>query len=111
MSSGIEEFQFTSQAGLVYTADYQTHLVIERLLDIYFRANSNLLEAVYLTEMASNEMHYSIVLKNDTDENRATIFSILDDPQILSLESEYPIYFQFYPQRLKDRIAGRPVVF
>lgn len=81
------------------------------ILKIYFRAYSDLLESVHLTDASSSDLEFSIVLKDDTSENRATVFTILDDPTLIAHDSWQPVFFQFYPQRLKDQIIGTPIAF
>ena len=81
------------------------------MLRAYFRAYKGIISAVYRSEADDNSLHYAIVLKEDTDENRTKLFSVLDSYEIKALSDQIGVYFQFYPEHLKDRIRNaEPIV-
>jgi len=51
-----------------------------------------------------NDLHYSIVLKNDNIENRNKIFDFFDKFDLLDISNKYPVYFQFVPVELIEKI-------
>lgn len=106
----MQHLQSASVFGLSDAFTQQARQVVNEYVTIFFKANRALLEAVYLAKTDNRDLHYSIVLREDTDENRDKIFSILDEPEIERFSSKYPIYFQFYPQALKNRIQSVEVV-
>ena len=70
----------------------------------FFINNKSLIEKVLISYNTLNNLHYSIVLKDDNIDNRNAIFEFLNKYDLLDVSNEYPVYFQFVPIELAHRI-------
>lgn len=84
--------------------DQQVKGIINSLVKNFFERNKDLIEFVLISNTSLNHIHYSIVLKDDNIDNRNQIFSFLDKFDLLDIATKYPIYFQFVPVELVDKI-------
>jgi len=98
----LPEVRFLGSEVQVYNE--RVRETIHRYISGLFLAHRDLLEAVYLTDSADSQLLYSIVLKEDTFENRSTLFGILEEMDIDSVYPGYSVHFQFYPQGLKEKV-------
>ncbi len=74
------------------------------MVKTYFKENNSIISSVYRSKTALNDLHYSIVLKEDNMENRNKIFQFFDNFDLLDISTKYPIYFQFVPVELTGKI-------
>lgn len=84
--------------------DEQVKTIINTIAKGFFKENQSLISSVYRSNTSLNELHYSIVLKDDNIENRNKIFEFLDKLDLLDISTKYPIYFQFVPAELVSKI-------
>lgn len=78
--------------------------IIDRIVQEYLRSKSSHIETAFRTKTSTNGLHYCIVLKNDTMENRAEIFDFYDQYDLLDISARYPVDFQFVPAHLIGKI-------
>jgi len=65
--------------------------------------HKNLIQEVLKTK-SDSDLHYCIVLREDTFENRNKVFSILDIYDGIEFSSLFPVEFQFIPADLVSKI-------
>jgi hypothetical protein len=107
LTKKIEDFVKNPLKGIIEsssTIDIQVKSLISRLVEQFFISKNDILRNVFLTKNPTNDLHYSIVLKNDTIENRASIFLFFELYNQLDMYYRYPIFFQFVPEGLLDKI-------
>lgn len=90
--------------------DGQITHIIEVFVKAFFRAHKELLSEVHRSKTSMNQLHYSIFLKNDTTENRSKIFDFLDIYDLMDFSTKYPVYFQFMPIELRDKIKSSEII-
>lgn len=78
--------------------------LVSKLVENFFKRKSQLLWSVHLTKNANNSLYYAIVLKDDTMDNRTSIFEFFEWYNKHKLDTFYPVYFQFVPLKLIDKI-------
>lgn len=52
-----------------------------------------------------NDLHYSIVLKDDNINIRTDFFSFLEKFDLMNISQKHPVYFQFIPEKLINKIS------
>jgi hypothetical protein len=77
---------------------------IKGMVRTFFVNNKSLIAKVLISYNTLNNLHYSIVLKDDNIENRNTIFEFLNKYDLLDVSNKYPVYFQFIPIDLAYKI-------
>lgn len=87
--------------------DDQVKFVVDRIVKGFLQNNQQIISTAYKSATPQNDLHYSIVLKNDTIENRNTVFEFFDKFDQLDISQKMPVYFQFTPQRLADKIISK----
>lgn len=80
---------------------------LDILVKNFLEKKSAIIDTAFRTASKSNDLHYSIILKRDTLENRKSIFSFLNDYEISELSSKFPIYFQFVPKKMKKEMEKK----
>jgi len=84
--------------------DKQVKHIVDIFVQSFFRHNKSLLSSAYRSKTSLNDLHYSIVLKEDNIDNRNKIFDFFDRYDLLEISSKYPVYFQFVPVELVGKI-------
>ena len=84
--------------------DNQIKEIVDRIVKAFLKHNSEIIQGAYRTKTSLNDLHYSIVLKKDDIGNRNKIFDFFDKFDLLDISSKYPVYFQFVPIELIDKI-------
>ncbi len=84
--------------------DSQIREIIDRMVKGFLKHNSEIIKIAYRTKTNLNDLHYSIVLKQDDIDNRNKIFDFFDKFDLLDIATKYPVYFQFVPNELIDKI-------
>ena len=84
--------------------DDQIKEIVDRIVKAFLKHNSQVIQGAYRTKTSLNDLHYSIVLKNDNIENRNKIFDFFDKFDLLDISNKYPVYFQFVPVELIEKI-------
>jgi hypothetical protein len=84
--------------------DKQVKHIVDIFVQSFFRRNKALLSSAYRSKTSLNDLHYSIVLKEDSIDNRNKLFDFFDRYDLLEISSKYPVYFQFVPVELVGKI-------
>jgi len=84
--------------------DHQIKEIVDRIVKAFLKHNSSIIQSAYKTKTSLNDLHYSIVLNSDDIENRNKIFDFFDKFDLLDISTKYPVYFQFVPAELIDKI-------
>jgi hypothetical protein len=84
--------------------DKQVKHIVDIFVQSFFRRNKALLSSAYRSKTSLNDLHYSIVLKEDNIDNRNKLFDFFDRYDLLEISSKYPVYFQFVPVELVGKI-------
>lgn len=82
--------------------DFNT--AIKDLAKAFFMHNKSIIEKVFFSSLSVNNLHYSIVLKDDNIDSRNSIFEFLNSYDLLVVADKYPIYFQIIPAELAHKI-------
>ena len=85
---------------------YQIKFIIDKTVKAFFVQKKELISKVVINSTVLNNLHYSIVLKEDNMENRLAVFDFLSFYDALEISSNYPISFQFVPVALIGKIKG-----
>ena len=84
--------------------DGQVKQIVDIFVKSFFRKNKETVSATYRSKTSLNDLHYSIVLKEDNIENRNKIFDFFDKYDLLEIANRYPVYFQFIPAELVNKL-------
>ena len=90
--------------------DQQVKQLVERYVKNYLQTKAAVIHSVYQTKTNLNDLHYSIVLKEDSTENREQIFGFLDEYDLFNFSHRYPVYFQFVSIDLIDKIHVKEAI-
>lgn len=82
----------------------QTNYLLDKLVRSYFSENHSLIEKAFKTRKNPNDLHYSIVLREDNIKNRAIFFDFLNSIDLTNTSHKHPIHFQFIPSKLVEKI-------
>lgn len=91
-------FEFSSKI------DLQVNAIIDKVIKSFFKKNAKIIDSAFKTKESLNDLHYSIVLKEDNIDNRTKLFSFLDNFDLMDISQKHPVYFQFIPKKLIDKI-------
>ncbi len=78
--------------------------IIDVIVKNFFIRNNSVVESVYRTKTPNQDLHYCIVLKNDTPENRTKVFGFFNAYDSTEVSEKFPVYFQFVPSKLIQKI-------
>lgn len=86
--------------------------MITELLKKFFVFHKDKVQKAIIIDNGNNnhELHFGIILKNDNEENRGAVYSILTDYKSTSLWEDFPIYFQILPKGIAERINQKEVI-
>jgi hypothetical protein len=84
--------------------DQQVKSLVDMYVKSFLRKNKSLLHAAYRSKTNLNELHYSIVLKDDNLASRNQVFAFLDKYDLIEISAKYPVYFQFVPFELSEKV-------
>ena len=84
--------------------DNQIKEIIDRIVKAFLKQNTEVVQQVYRTKTAMNDLHYSIVLKTDDVDSRSKLFGFFDQYDLMDISSKYPVYFQFVPTNLIEKV-------
>lgn len=76
-----------------------------------FLIKNKIIAQVYRSENSTHELHYCIVLKKDTLENRSKVNKFFSAYYDFKFSQKYPIYFQFVPEALIEKLKVREKLF
>ncbi|MCZ2140037.1 MAG: hypothetical protein LC096_01465 [Bacteroidia bacterium] len=94
----------TSIFKMTSNIDDQVKDIVDRIVKSFLRHNSEIIQNAYRNKTSMNDLHYSIVLKTDDINNRNKIFDFFDKFDLLEISRKYPVYFQFVPVELADKM-------
>jgi hypothetical protein len=95
---------FNALLGISNDFDIQIKAFIDKKVKNFLKSSSEIIECAYRTKTSLDDLHYSIVLKNDDIANRDRIFEFLDKYDLWDYSQKYPVYFQFVPSNLINKI-------
>jgi hypothetical protein len=81
-------------------------LIVKR----FFENNRNKIEKAFRTDTTNNDLHFSIVLKEDNHEDRELLFAFLRDYRHTNLGKAFPVHFQFVPKHVADKVMAREIL-
>jgi hypothetical protein len=85
------------------TINLQVIEIFKKAISHGIATHKDIVEAAYFQKRLGREMRFFIVLKEDTEENRATLFSILSSYDETALQDLNPAYFHFIrPDMLEE---------
>lgn len=84
--------------------DHEVKYIVDKFVKGFIRSNKRIVTSAYRSKTSMNDLHYSIVLQDDTVSNRNKLFSFFDHYDLLEISSKYPVYFQFVPSELIEKI-------
>lgn len=83
--------------------------IINSAVKLFLSENKNIIHYACLTD-AKPSLHYSILLKEDTPENRKQIFSFFEHYDLQDFSQQFPVYFQFLTPDIKADIPATEVI-
>lgn len=86
--------------------DNQAKELIDRLAKSFFNFNNEIIRYAYRTRTFFNDLHYSVVLKEDNIVNREKMFEFFEKYDLLEIADRFPVYFQFVPLELMSKIPS-----
>lgn len=98
------EDPLTSIFNMTSNIDDQVKDIVDRIVKSFLKHNAEIIQNAYRTKTSMNDLHYSIVLKTDDINNRNRIFDFFDKFDSLEISRKYPVYFQFVPLELADKM-------
>lgn len=93
-----EIFQYSNRI------DKEVSQILDKIIRACFKKNQTVLKRVFKTREGLNDLHYSLVLKNDNIKNRGVFFDFLNKIDLADIPQKHNIYFQFIPSDLVDKI-------
>lgn len=90
--------------------DDQIKSIIDRSVKNFLKFHREIIHSSIRTKTYLNDLHYSIALNNDNIENRVKIFEFLNKFELLDISIKYPVYFQFVPVELIDKINVSEII-
>lgn len=101
---------FGSMAKMTSDIDEKLRAIINDFAISFFKYKRNIISNVYKSSTSLNNLHYSIVLKQDNFKNRNSVFEFFDTYDLQEISTKYPVYFQFTPIELVDKIKNKEVI-
>ena len=87
--------------------DLQIKQMLNNSVVIFLKSKTDKIVRVAKSETAFGDLYYSIVLKEDSIDNREEMFDFLEKYDLLNISTRYPILFQFTPIELIDKINAK----
>ena len=85
--------------------DMNVNIILIKYTKGFFNKNKSLINRVFKTNANESDLHFSIVLKVDTIENRSVFFDFLDKLEGSGINQNKNILFQFIPKNLIDKVS------
>jgi hypothetical protein len=83
--------------------------LINSAVKLFFLENKEIIEYACRTNTSIN-LHYSILLREDTTENRQQIFRFFHSYDLQEFSRQFPVYFQFITPELKAEIPSNEII-
>ena len=86
------------------TIELMISQLIHEITKVFINSESKLIKEAYRTDQNPGVLHYTIILKNDTQTNRARFYNYLSSYEATEYSSSYPILFQLIPPGIKESL-------
>jgi hypothetical protein len=86
--------------------DTQAKELIDRLVKSFLNFNKEIIRQAFRTKTFFNDLHYSIVLREDNLNNREKMFEFFEKYDLLEIADRFPVYLQFVPIELISKIPS-----
>jgi hypothetical protein len=90
--------------------DETVYSFITLIVKKFFENHRDKIQKAFRTETGNDDLHFSIILNEDTDESRESIFDFLRNYKNSNLGKVFPVSFQFIPKHVADRIAIKEII-
>ena len=84
--------------------DVQVKGIVDILVKSFFHTNKQFIKTAYRSKTPFNDLHYCVVLNDDNIDNRGIIFEYFDKYDLLEIAHRFPVFFQFVPAELEEKI-------
>jgi hypothetical protein len=110
LSKSIEKLIEDPLENLINTSQkvsFQINSIIDRVFFGFLKDNKQIINKAYKNQINSNELTYSIVLIDDTFENRNRIFKFYDFLYAFEASEAFPVTIQITPIELVDKLINK----
>ena len=80
-----------------------SHL-LEHGVEKFIAAHNQVIDSAYKTNESENELHYAVVLKNESLKTRKVFYDFLNEYDSKPISKQFPINFEFVPQKREKYI-------
>lgn len=84
--------------------DDKVRQIVNGLVAFFFRRKRDIIFSAHKCKTPLNDLYYAIILNEDNMENREKILEFFDRFDLLHFSNKYPVYFQFVPKELQNKI-------
>lgn len=78
----------------------------------FFKLHHNKVNRVFVTDTGRNsELHLSIILHENTNEDRSLMYNFLSEYKSTQLWNDFPVYFQIVPPQLEEKVISQEILF
>jgi hypothetical protein len=84
--------------------DNQVKHIVDIFVKSFLRNRKSIVASAYRSKTSLNDLHYSIVLRDDNIDNRNKVFDFFDKYDLTDVSAKYPVYFQFIPVELVSKL-------
>ena len=96
---------FSSIFQISCDVDNQAKILIDRLVRSFLEFNKGIILHAFRTKTYFDDLHYSIILKEDNLANREKMFEFFEKYDLLDISIRFPVYFQYIPIELMEKFA------
>lgn len=110
LSKSIEELIENPLENLINTSTHissQINGIINKIFIGFLKDNKEIISNVFRNEINSNDLTYSIVLSEDTFENRNRIFKFYDFLYAFEASEAFPVTIQITPIELVGKLINK----
>lgn len=90
--------------------DYHVAGIFTAVIKSYFARYKDKVYKAFRTETKNNDLHFTIILNEDSFENREALQEFLIGYHQTQFAELYPIYFQFAPKELESKIPVKELL-
>ncbi|MDD3723841.1 MAG: hypothetical protein PHW92_15420 [Lutibacter sp.] len=84
--------------------DDKVRQIVNGLVIFFFKKRKDIIFSAHKCKTPLNDLYYAIVLNEDNIDNREKIMEFFDKFDLLNISNKYPVYFQFVPKELCNKI-------
>jgi hypothetical protein len=85
--------------------DDKAKFLVDKLVISFLKHKSKYISHAYRSLTFFNDLHYTIILKEDSLVSRNAMFEFFEAYDLLNLSVKFPVYFQYVPIELIDRMS------